>query len=148
MSSLMRWEPMREGLALRDWMDRFLEDAWFRPMTGVSGVVAPAVDLYANDEEVVVKATLPGVQPEDLNISVTGDVLTIRGEIKDERTLNGGNGNYHLRERRMGSFARALPLPTAVVADKARAEFENGILTLTLPKAEEVKAKTIPVQAK
>lgn len=146
MSSLIRWEPFREALSLRDWMDRFMDEAWSRPLAGFGGIAAPAVDLYQTDDEVVVKATLPGVRPEDLSIAVTGDVLTIRGEVKEESSSNGVN--YHVRERRYGSFSRALPLPTAVLADKAQAVFENGILTLTLPKAEEVKPKTITVKAK
>lgn len=146
MSSLIRWEPFRETLSLRDWMDRALEESWSRPVAGINGVSTPAVDLYQTDDEVVIKATLPGVKSEDLNISVTGDVLTIRGEVKGESSSNGAN--YHVRERRIGSFSRSLALPTAVVADKARAEFENGILSLTLPKADEVKPKTITVKPK
>lgn len=146
MTSLMRWEPFREALSLRDWMDRFMDEGWIRPLAAFGGVSSPAIDMYQTDDEVVVKATLPGVRPEDLNIAVTGDVLTIRGEVKEESSSNGAN--YHVRERRYGSFSRALPLPTAVQADKAQAEFENGVLTLRLPKAEEVKPKTIAVKAR
>jgi HSP20 family protein len=146
MSSLIRWEPFRETVSLRDWMDRALQASWAGPFAGVNEVSIPAVDLYQTDDDVVVKATLPGVKSEDLSISVTGDVLTIRGEVKEESSSNGAN--YHVRERSFGSFSRSLALPTAVVADKARAEFENGILSLTLPKAEEVKPKTITVKAK
>lgn len=146
MSSLIRWEPFREALSLRDWMDRALEESWNRPVAGINGLTAPAIDMFQTDDEIVVKATLPGVKSEDLNISVTGDVLTIRGEVKDESSSNGVN--YHVRERRYGSFSRSLALPTAVLADKARADFENGILTLTLPKADEVKPKTITVKPK
>ncbi|MGH2606489.1 MAG: Hsp20/alpha crystallin family protein [Anaerolineales bacterium] len=146
MSSLMRWEPFREALSLRDWMDRFMDEAWSRPVAALGGITSPAIDMYQTDDDVVVKATLPGVRPEDLNIAVTGDLLTIRGESKEESNSNGVN--YHVRERRYGSFSRTLPLPTAVLADKAQADFENGILTLTLPKAEEVKPKTITVKAR
>ena len=146
MSSLIRWEPFRETVSLRDWMDRALEASWGGPFAGVNGLSIPAVDLYQTDDDVVVKATLPGVKSEDLSISVTGDVLTIRGEVKEEASSD--EANYHVRERSFGSFSRSLALPTAVVAEKARAEFENGILSLTLPKAEEVKAKTITVKAK
>lgn len=146
MTSLMRWEPFREALSLRDWMERFMDEGWSRPLAALGGVSSPAIDMYQTDDEVVVKATLPGVRPEDLNIAVTGDVLTIRGEVKEESSSNGVN--YHVRERRYGSFSRALPLPTAVQADKAQAEFENGVLTLRLPKADEVKPKTIAVKAR
>jgi HSP20 family protein len=142
----MRWEPIREALSLRDWMDRFMDETWSRPVAAFGGIVSPATDMYQTDDDVVVKATMPGVRPEDLNIAVTGDLLTIRGEAKEESNSNGVN--YHVRERRYGSFSRTLPLPTAVLADKAQADFENGILTLTLPKADEVKPKTITVKAR
>ncbi len=146
MSSLIRWEPFREVIRMRDIMDRLVDEAFTRPLGSLALYDVPAVDMYQTDDEVIVKATLPGVSPKDINISVTGDVLTIRGEVKEEKEVK--EANYHLRERRFGSFSRSLPLPTAVVADKAKAEFENGVLTLTLPKAEEVKPKTITVKAK
>ncbi len=146
MTSLIRWEPFRELLSMRDWMDRVFEDAFTRIDRPLGFLGMPSVDLYQTDDDVIVKATLPGVKPEDINISVTGDVLNIRGEVKEEQVKEGAS--YHLRERRFGPFSRSLPLPTGVVADKAKAEFENGVLTLTLPKAEEVKPKTITVKAK
>jgi HSP20 family protein len=89
---------------------------------------------------------LPGCHRQDLNISITGDVLTLRGEAESEDNVEGAQ--YHIKERRFGSFARSLGLPTAVVAEKADAQFDNGILTLRLPKAEEVKPKTITVKAR
>ena len=104
------------------------------------------VDLYQTEDEVVVKATLPGLEPDDLDIQITGDLLNIRGEIKHE--VEEKEAKYHLREHRYQSFARSLTLPAMVVADKAKAEMKNGILILTLPKAEEAKPKTISVKAK
>lgn len=89
---------------------------------------------------------MPGVKPEDIDITITGDTLTIKGEVKAEEKVE--KANYIRRERRYGAFSRSLTLPTSVVAEKAKAEFENGVLTLTLPKAEEVKPKTIKVKAK
>ncbi|RMD64112.1 Hsp20/alpha crystallin family protein [Candidatus Parcubacteria bacterium] len=145
--TLMRWEPFRELITLREAMDRLFDEAFTRPLSLFEGWGSlPLVDMYQTDNEVVVKATLPGVKPEDLQITVTGDVLTIKGEVKQEEEVK--NATYHLRERRYGTFARSIPLPVPVVADKAHAEFENGILTLTLPKAEEVRPKTITVKAK
>ena len=149
MAELVRWDPFREMVSLRDAMDRLLEEAFTRPLSlSMSETLGwmPQMDMYQTDDEVVVKATVPGVKPEDLHITITGDVLTIRGEIKAEEEVK--DAAYHLRERRYGSFSRSLPLPVPVVADKAKAEFENGILTLTLPKAEEVRPKTIEVKAK
>ncbi len=149
MAELVRWDPFREMVSLRDAMDRLLEEAFTRPLSlNMSETLGwmPRVDMYQTDNEVVVKATVPGVKPEDLHITITGDVLTIRGEIKAEEEVK--DAAYHLRERRYGTFSRSLPLPVPVLADKAKAEFENGILILTLPKAEEVRPKTIEVKAK
>jgi HSP20 family protein len=105
-----------------------------------------AVDMYETDEEVVVKTAAPGVKPEDIDVNITGDVLIIKGETKTEEKVE--EASYIRQERRYGAFSRSLALPSTVVADKATAEFENGVLTLTLPKAEEVKPKTIKVKAK
>jgi len=146
MASIVRWDPFREMMSLRDVMDRLVDDAFVRPTSGLGMLHSPAVDMLENEDEVVVKASLPGVRSDDINISVTGDALTIRGEMKSERDEE--KDNYIFRERRSGSFSRSLALPTSVIAEKAKAEFENGILTLSLPKAEEVKPKTITVKAK
>jgi HSP20 family protein len=94
----------------------------------------------------VVKAAIPGVKTDDVQINITGEILTIKGEVKEKEDVN--EKAYHLREQRWGIFERSLALPTDVVADKAKAEFENGILTITLPKAEEVKPKTITIKSK
>ena len=146
MSSLVRLDTFRGMLSLRDVMDHLVDDAVVRPGAGIAELQGPAVDMIENEDEVVVKASLPGVRSDDINISVTGDALTIRGEMKSERDEE--KDNYIFRERRSGSFSRSLALPTSVIAERAKAEFENGILTLSLPKAEEVKPKTITVKAK
>jgi HSP20 family protein len=146
MSNLTRWEPMREMMTLREAMDRLFDDAFTRPL-GISGVSAtPAIDMYQTDDEVVVKATLPGLKAEDVHITVTGETLTLRGEYKQENEQK--EATYHIREHRSGSFERSLLLPTDVKADKAKADFENGILTITMPIAEEVKPKSITIKAK
>lgn len=146
MTKLIRWEPAREVMTLREAMDHLFDDAVTRPLSLRDGWSAPAVDMYQTDDEVVVKASIPGFKAEDVQINVTGEILTLRGEVKHEEEKQ--DKAWHLREQRWGSFERALALPTDVVADKAKAEFENGILTITLPKAEEVKPKTITVKAK
>jgi len=89
---------------------------------------------------------VPGIQPDDLDITLSGEMLTIKGEFKSEQKTEGGTTIR--QERRYWSFERTLALPTQIVGDKAKAEFENGVLTLTLPKAEEVKPKTIKVHAR
>jgi HSP20 family protein len=162
MSNLTRWEPVRDMMTLREAMDRLFDDAFTRPINlRDGGWSAPAVDMYQTDDEIVVKAALPGFKADEVQINVTGDVLTLRGETKhqEEQTSSpqGKERAWHtpalragasVREHRWGSFERSIALPTEVTADKAVADFENGILTVTLPKAEEVKPKTITVKAK
>jgi HSP20 family protein len=139
---------MREMMTLREAMDHLFDDAFTRPLSFNGNGIAsmPAVDLYQTDDSVVVKATLPGMKAEDVDISVTGDRLTLRGEIKQENEQK--DATYHMREQRYGAFERSLPLPTEVKTDKAKAEFNDGILTVTLPIAEEVKPKSITIKPK
>ena len=147
MSNLTRWEPVREMMTLREAMDRLFDDAFTRPINlRDGGWSAPAVDMYQTDDEVVVKVALPGFKADEVQINVTGDVLTLRGELKQDEEQK--ERAWHIREHRWSSFERSISLPTEVTADKAVADFENGVLTITLPKAEEVKPKTITVKAK
>jgi len=147
MSNLTRWEPVREMMTLREAMDRLFDDAFTRPINlRDGGWSAPAVDMYQTDDEVVVKVALPGFKADEVQINVTGDVLSLRGDLKREQEEK--DKAWHIREHRWSSFERSVALPTQVKADGANADFENGILTITLPKAEEVKPKTISVKAK
>ena len=146
MSNLIRWEPARDMMTLREAMDRLFDDAFTRPLTLRDGWSVPAIDMFQTDNDVVVKASIPGFKTDDVQISVTGDILTLKGEMKQEDEKQ--EKAWHMREQRWGSFERAVALPTEVIADKAKAEFENGVLTITLPKADEVKPKTITVKAK
>lgn len=146
MADIIRFKPLRDLISFRGAIDRLFDEALGGSLGSYGPMACPAVDMFQTDDDVVVKATLPGVEAKNLSITVTGDVLTIRGEVKSDREVD--RTEYHLRERRHGSFSRSLPLPTSVKADKADAQFENGILTLTLPKAEEVKPKTITVRTK
>ena len=146
MSNLIRWEPAREMMTLREAMDRLFDDAFTRPLSLRDGWTSPAIDMYQTDDEVVVRVALPGIKPADVQINITGDVLYIKGETKHDEEKR--EKAWHIREQRMGAFERAVALPTDVVADQAKAEFENGVLTITLPKAEEVKPKTISIKAK
>ncbi len=147
--NLVRWEPWSDLVSLRGAMDRLFEESVVRPRAGwlaPLGAESLAVDMYETDDDVVVKTVVPGVKSEDIDVSITGDVLTIKGETKAEEKVE--KANYIRQERCYGAFSRSLTLPSTVVADKATADFENGVLILTLPKAEEVKPKTIKVKAK
>lgn len=146
MNKIMRFEPMREMVTLREAMDRLFDDAFTRPIVSGNNLQVPAVDMYQTDDDIVVKAALPGIKADDVQISVTGEALTIKGEMKQKEETK--EKSYHIREQRWGMFERTLALPTEVIADKARADFEDGILTVSLPKAEEVRPKTITVKAK
>ena len=146
MSNLTRWEPMREMMSLREAMDRLFDDAFTRPVSLHDLAALPLIDLSQDDDEITVKAVLPGLKPEDVQISVTADVLTIKGEFKNED--EGKNRNYLIRERRFGSFERMIQLPTEVQTEKAHADFADGILTIRLPKAEAVKPKSISIKVK
>ncbi len=144
MARLTRSDPFRDLISLREAMDRLLEESVVR-----SGTTAPRalpVDMYETDEALVLKAAIPGVDPEDIDISITGDTLTIRGEIKMAEEAE--EAEYICCERHYGTFSRSLAVPVAVEADEAEAEFEDGILTLTMPKAEEVKPKAIEIKSR
>jgi HSP20 family protein len=143
--AIQRWEPFREMVSLRDAMNSLLQESFVQP-TGQLADGGPAMlplDISENENEFVVKASLPGVRPEDVQITAHGDTLTIRGVMKDEEEKK--DEHYHLRERRYGQFQRTVTLSTPISADKAQARFENGVLTLILPKAEEAKPKQIKI---
>jgi HSP20 family protein len=146
MANLIRWDPVREMVTMRDSMDRVFEDFFSRSPSNVGGYGTIDINMVQTDDAVVIKASIPGIKPDEINISITGDSLTIRGETKEDEEFK--NSDYHIREMRYGSFARSILLPCRIVSDMANAEFENGVLKLTLPKAEEVKPKTITIKAK
>jgi HSP20 family protein len=146
MSNLIRWEPAREMMTLREAMDRLFDDAFTRPL-GLSGQsTVPAIDMYETTDEVVVKAAIPGFKADDVQINVTGEVLSIHGEMHQEEESK--EKAWQMREQRWGTFERSIALPTQVVAGSAKAEFEDGMLTITLPKAEESRPKTISIKAR
>ena len=111
----------------------------------MAGTWVPSVDVSETADKIVVKAEIPGIDSKDIDISLSGDVLTIKGEKKSEREEK--EENYHLVERSYGSFTRSLRLPVGVEADKIEASYKQGVLTVTCPKKEEVKAKPIEIKA-
>ena len=151
MANLVRLEPAREMLSLREAMDRLFEESFLRPGSlGVSDSASAMLpmDMYETENDVVVKAAIPGVKPEDIEVTVTGDLLSIKGEFRTESEQKDEKRNYHRQERRFGSFCRQVTLPAGVNADACAADFENGVLTLTLPKVEEAKVKKVQIKSK
>ncbi len=175
--SITRWEPFSELMPLRDLMNRLMEESFIMPrglgQQGRQWTTAFPVDIYETEQDVVVKAAMPGMKPDDIDVRITDNVLTIKGEHREDheqgqrpqekavgqqqqgqtkgqtqgQTQGEKGGNYYRREISYGSFYREIMLPTEVQGDKAQATFDNGILTLTLPKAEHAKAKRIQVQS-
>jgi HSP20 family protein len=147
--SIVRWEPLRDVMSLREAMDRLFEDSFVgrRPREWVSAAESTlAIDMYETEDAAVVKTAVPGVKPDDIDITISGNTLTISGETKEEEEVK--EDNYIRRERRYGSFSRSVVLPETLKPDEAEASFEDGILTLTIPKAPEAKPKVIKVKGK
>lgn len=148
MRNLTRYHvPFGEGLSLRQAMDRLFEDSFVSPMTWrtLAGTNWPPVDVYETPNEVVVTASLPGLQPEDVDISITGQTLSLSGEFKAHESVDGGQ--YVYQERRFGAFQRQIQLPVRVQSEHADATYENGVLTLHVPKAEDVMPRQIQITA-
>jgi HSP20 family protein len=145
--SLSRWEPFRDLMTLRQAMDRLFEESFVRPgsrwTTEDSSCELP-IDAYVTDNDLVISAAVPGVDPKDVAITIEGDTLTIRGEYKGPLE----NVEYVFQERSYGQFNRTLRLNIPVQAEKAEATFDKGVLTLVIPKQEEVKPKTIKISTK
>jgi len=143
--AIERWDPFREAVSLRDAMNTLLQESFIRPGGLGAGQehAALPLDVTENEEAFVVKASMPGVKPDDVQITVQGDTLSIRGASKAEEEKKGDQ--WHLRERRFGSFQRTLTLGTPVNSDQAQAQFEHGVLTLTLPKSEAAKPRQIKI---
>ena len=147
MSNLTRGSG-RDAMSLREAMDRLLEDSFVRfgDFFGPAAGAGPMVNVHETNDALVVEAAMPGIKPEEIDITVLGDVLTIKAETKRERETK--NGNTHRQEWSVSSFQRSIALPVQVNADAAKSEFENGVLTLTLPKAESAKPRRLEIKAK
>jgi HSP20 family protein len=141
--ALTRWEPFGGLTALRRDMDRLFEQFLGREPFQ-SGGAEPAIEVADTKDAVVVKAQVPGVSKENIQVSVTENTLMLKGEVKQEETKD--DKNYHRREFHYGAFTRTIALPTTVQADKATAQLKDGVLEVTIPKREETKAKDIPIQ--
>lgn len=147
MANIRRIDPFGEMLSLRDAMGQLFEESFVNParMGGRGNALGMAVDVSETQDSFVVDAVVPGLKPEDLDITIQDNVLLIRGETRQEQQTGDKQANYHVMERRFGRFSRAVSLPTAVNADQVRATLEHGILHLEIPKAEQVKPRKITV---
>jgi len=144
MRTIARWEPFRGVTTLQDQFNRLYNDVFERKGEETSlSAWAPAVDIYETEHDLVIEADVPDVDPKDLDIRVENNILTIRGDRKFEKKVN--EENYLRVERSYGSFARSFTLANTVNADAIKAEYQNGVLALSLPKRGEAKPKQIKV---
>ncbi len=148
--ALVRWDPFRDLVTLKERMDRLFEDTFARSRSIeeslAPGSWSPPVDIYETDENIVLKAELPGIERKDITLEVKENILTLKGDRKFEKEVK--QENYHRVERSYGSFQRSFSLPSNIKRDRVEAEFKDGILEVTLPKAEVAKPKQIKVEVK
>ena len=144
--AIVRWEPFRDLVTAQRDFDRLFRGA-FSAQPGETELStrswAPPVDIYETEDAIVLKAELPGVDPKDVEVRVEDNTLYLKGERKFEKEVK--EQNYHRVERSYGSFARSFSLPNSISTDQVKAEFKDGLLTLTMPKREEAKPKTIKI---
>ena len=143
MASLIRWSPMRDILETRRMMDRVFDSLWYGDQPAAWENL-PLLDVVENEKSVTVKAELPGYTPDQIDVRIEGNVLHLKGEMRKEDEKK--DGQYHVHERSMNSFQRSISLPTEVDSNKTEATFENGVLTLTMPKNERAMPKRIEIK--
>jgi HSP20 family protein len=144
MNKIGRFDPIRDMITMRRAMDRMLDDAFARGTeTRGTGAWMLPMDAFITEDAIIIQADVPGITADELDITLEGDTLTIRGEIKRQEQ---DKKQYIMLERPIGKFERTLNINTPIDHDKVEAAFENGVLTLTLPKAEAVKPRQITVK--
>jgi len=142
---IRRWDPYREMMVLRNSKDRVVDrELALAPNSWKSFNWSVALDVVESEDEYLVKASLPGINPEDLEITFEDNRLTIKGESKEEEVID--EARFHLRERRFGRFTRSIKLPSGIESEKIEANYDKGVLKLHLPKVEEVKPKKIMIK--
>ncbi len=144
--ALTRWNPFRGLVSVPQEVDRLFDDFFGRfpvELNGGAGTWSPAVDVSEDKDNIYFTVEIPGMSKEDVKITLQDNILTIRGEKKQE--MEKKDAKYHRLERSYGSFTRSFSLPTGVVPDKIKAQYKDGLLKVTLPKAEQVKPKEIPI---
>jgi HSP20 family protein len=143
--SLTKWRPFQELMTMPDAAERLFDDSLFQPLSLFGNQTTLPMDIIDNENELLVRAAAPGFEPEDFDISVQGDSLTLRGSTREEHGEE--NERYYLREYRVRNFQRTVRLPAHVNADQVMAEYRNGILNIRLPKAEQERTRRIAVQS-
>jgi HSP20 family protein len=146
--AIVRWDPFRELVAMQERLNRFFDEARRSDDDVMTqGDWIPAVDIFQTDQhEVVLKAELPGLKREDIDVQVENNTLTIKGERRQEKSV--AKEHYHRVERCYGTFSRSFSLPNTIDSEKVRAEYRNGVLSVTLPLREEAKPRQIQVDVK
>jgi HSP20 family protein len=143
--SISRWDPWGDITSLREAMNQLFEDGFARPRNGAATGMSLAVDVQETADSYIIHTSVPGVQQEDVSISLLGSTISIRGERKAQKCEE-NDGRWLIRERQAGAFTRSITLPGAVDGEGAQADFVDGVLTITLPKAERDKVRTIQVR--
>lgn len=136
---IIKWTPFRD-------MDKFFDEDFFPMIPTISRNIRPAMDIYQTKDNVIVELQLGGVDPKDVELSVENDVLTVKGEMREEKEEK--EKDYYFKEIRKGSFVRSASLPAHVKGDEAKAESKNGMLKITIPKADKKAVKQIPIEVK
>lgn len=144
MARLARWNPVREILDIKDDFDRLIDKFFTREFDIWEGPRAFDVDIYEDADNVVIKAEIPGVNKEDISVTLTDDTVTISGKKTEEKKVE--KENYYRKEIRSGSFSRSFTLPCAVDKEKVKATYKDGVLEVVLPKCEKEKAKEIKIE--
>lgn len=146
--ALVKYNPFGDLRSIQEQMNRLLDLAWSREGGEElrEGVWQPPVDIYEDEDSVIIKAELPGVDQKDIEVKIDNSTLTLRGERKHDQSVK--KENYHRIERYYGSFQRSFSLPATIDQEKVRANCDKGVLTITLPKKEEVRPKQINVEVK
>lgn len=144
--TLVRWDPFNDLFSFQDRMNRLFSNAQTRGLAEAStGAWTPTVDIYEEGDTLVLQAELPGVKKDDVEVQLEGNVLTLRGERRQEKDIQ--EDQYHRLERIYGTFMRSFTLPAGINRDKIQAEYRDGVLRLTMPRAEEARSKKIKVLA-
>jgi HSP20 family protein len=142
---LVRWDPFREFLTMSNRLNRTIDDPFIQHPEASFGAWAPPVDIFERQDHLVIRAEVPGIQKEDMDVRIENGVLTLHGERKEEKEVK--DANTHLMERVYGSFTRSFSLPTTVDATKVTAVYKDGVLEVTVPKIETAKPKKVEIKA-